>query len=170
MTRRSRILQGVAAGIGVFLVDMWPVFLIWWAGASGSVGDLSQIRFLGVSALYAVGLGVLVGWLMTVALDRANSSPRIARLDPWGAYALGIGVYELALTAVPAIMYGLLLVDENKSLRSREWLVYLLWIGGHLGAALLALAAARYLLKPGLQSEDAHRRNQASSPAPEPGG
>ncbi len=155
MTRRSRTVQGVAAGVGVFLVDMWPVFLIWWAGTSGSVGDLSQIRFLGMGAMYAVGLACLVGWLMTRALDQAQTSPRIARLDPWGAYALGIGVYELALTAVPAIMYGVLLADENKSLRSREWLVYLLWIGGHVGAALLSFAAARALLDPGPRSDKA---------------
>jgi hypothetical protein len=161
MTRRSRILQGVAAGIGVFVVDMWPVFLIWWAGASGSVGDLSEVRFLGVSALYAVGLAVLSGWLMTGALERARASPQLARLDPWGAYALGIGVYELALTAVPAIMYGVLLVDENQSLRSREWLVYLLWIGGHLAAALIGFMAARALLAPGFRS--------AEVPAPDSG-
>jgi hypothetical protein len=139
----------VAAGIGVFAVDMWPVLLIWWAGSSGSVGDLSQVRFLGISTLYAAGLAALSGRLMAVALERAEASPRLARLDPWGAYALGIGVYELALTAVPAIMYGLLLADENQSLRSREWLVHLLWIGGHLAAALLGFAAARALLGPG---------------------
>jgi hypothetical protein len=155
MTRRSRIVQGIAAGIGIFLVNMWPVFLIGWAGTSGSVGDLSQVRFLGVSTLFAVALSCLGGWLMALALDRAQRSPRIGRLDPWGAYALGIGVYELALTAVPAIMYGLLLADENQSLRSREWLVYLLWIGGNIAAALLSFAAARALLRPGLRSEDA---------------
>jgi hypothetical protein len=155
MSRRSRIVQGLAAGIGVFLVDMWPVFLIWWAGTSGSVGDLSHVRFLGVSTLYAVGLGALAGWSMTLALDRAQASTKIGRLDPWGAYALGIGVYELALTAVPAIMYGLLLADENKSLRSREWLVYLLWIGGHVVAAAVSFAAARALLRSGL-SQTAH--------------
>lgn len=162
MSRRSRVVQGVAAGIGVFLVDMWPVALIWWAGTSGSVGDLSQVRFLGVSTLYAIGLGVLAGWFMTIALDRAQASTKIGRLDPWGAFALGIGVYELALTAVPAIMYGLLLADENKSLRSQEWLVYLLWIGGHLAAAAVSFAAARAVLSPGLSEATNQRQTPAS--------
>ncbi|MGI9613552.1 MAG: hypothetical protein ACR2QO_11615, partial [Acidimicrobiales bacterium] len=96
MTRRSRLVQGVVAGMGIFVVNMWPVFLIGWAGTSGSVGDLSQVRFLGLSTLFAVGLAYLGGRFMTIALERAQTSPRIGRLDPWGAFALGIGVYELA--------------------------------------------------------------------------
>ena len=146
MTDRSRRWQAVAAGIGAFLVDIWPVLLIWSAGASGSVGDLSEIRFLGVGLVSAIALAVFVGWLMAVTQRRAAASPGLGRLDPWGAYALGVGVYNLVLTAVPALAYGLLLADENQSLRSREWLVYLLWIGGHLVAVLLAIGAARALL------------------------
>ena len=83
---------------------------------------------------------------MTVALRRAEWSPRLGRLDPWGAYAVGLGVYNLALTAVPAIMYALLLSDENESFRDRAWLVYGLWIVGHVGAAIVALLAARGFL------------------------
>lgn len=164
MTSRSTIIQGVAAGVGVFLVDIWPVVLIWRAGASGSVGDLSEVRFLGVSTLYSAALGALVAWLMIKVLPLAAASPRHGRLDPWGAYALGIGVYELALTAVPAIMYGVLLVDENKSLRDREWLVDLLWIGGHLLAALISLLAARALL--GRELSASGRLDDVSSATP----
>lgn len=146
MTERSRRLQSALAGVGVFLVDVWPALLVWHAGASGSVGDLSEVRFLGVGVAYSVLLAVAAGWLMGRLLVRAAASPGIGTLDPWGAYALGVGVYTLAVTAVPAVMYGLLLVDENQSLRGREWLVHLLWVGGHLLAALLAFAASRALL------------------------
>lgn len=146
MTDRSRRWQATAAGVGAFLVDVWPVLLIWWAGASGSVGDLSEVRFLAVGLVFSVALALFVGRLMTETLRRTAASPRLAPLDPWGAYALGIGVYNLALTAVPALVYGLLLADENQSLSSREWLVYLLWVGGHLLAIVLAVGAARALL------------------------
>ena len=146
MSRRSLRLQAVLAGIGVFLVDIWPVLLVWRAGASGSVGDLSEVRFLGVGLVFAVLLGVGAGWLMVRALRRAVISPDVGRLDPWGAYALGVGVFNLALTAVPAVMYALFLVDENQSLRSREWLVMLMWVGGQTLAVALAVGAARALL------------------------
>lgn len=147
MRRPSSILvQGVLAGIGVFLVDVWPVLLIWHAGASGAVGDLSELQFLLVGVIFSLILSTLIGWMMTRALIRSAVSPGLGRLDPWGAYALGIGVYNLALTAVPALMYALLLADENKSLRERSWLVYLLWIGGHIVAALIGVLVARVLL------------------------
>lgn len=146
MSPRVRRVHGVLAAVGVFLVDVWPLLLIWQAGASGSVGDFSEVRFLGVGVAYSVALATYCGWLMTVALRRAESSAQLGRLDPWGAYAVGIGVYNLALTAVPAIMYALLLSDENRSLHERSWLVYLLWIVGHVGAAVVALLAARGFL------------------------
>jgi len=146
MSPRRRLAHAFVAGLGIFLVELWPLLLIWRAGASGSVGDLSEVRFLGVGFAYAIGLAVLTGRLMAMALHRAERSPELGRLDPWGAYALGIGVYNLALTAVPALMYGLLLTDENASLRDRSWLVYLLWVGLHVGAAIVALLAARGFL------------------------
>jgi len=152
MTSRALTLSGVAAGIGAFLIDVWPVLLVWRAGASGAVGDLSEVRFLGVGLLYAIVFAVVTARVMMRALVLAEASPRLGRLDPWGAYALGLGVYNLALTAVPAIMYALLLADENQSLRSREWLVYLLWIGGHVGAVLAGYCAARGLLGRGLST------------------
>ena len=146
MSPRVRLAHGVVAGVGVFLVEVWPLLLIWRAGASGSVGDLSEVRLLGVGFAYSIGLAVLSGRLMAVALRRAERSPELGRLDPWGAYALGVGAYNLALTAVPALIYWLLLTDENASLRDRSWLVYLLWVGGHVGAAFVALLAARGFL------------------------
>ena len=146
MSDRARSVHGVLAACGVLLVEVWPLLLIWRAGASGSVGDLSEVRFVGVGAAYSVTLAVFAGWLMTVALRRAEWSPRLGRFDPWGAYAVGIGVYNLALTAVPAIMYALLLSDENTSLRDRSWLVYALWAGGHVAAAVVAVLAARGFL------------------------
>lgn len=146
MTERSLRVQGVLAGVGVFLVDVWPVLLVWRAGASGSVGDLSEVRFLGVGVAFSVLLAIATAWLMARALRHAAASPALGNLDPWGAYALGVGVFNLALTAVPAAMYGLLLADENQSLRSREWLVFLLWIGGQAAAVVIAVVAARALL------------------------
>ena len=146
MTDRSVRLQGALAGAGVFLADIWVVLLIWWAGASGSVGDLSELDLVGPGLLTAVVIAVACGWLMTVALRRAACSPGLGRLDPWGAYALGLGTYNLLLTAVPGIIYALLLTDENQSLRSRMWAVDLLWAGGHLAAAALSVLAARALL------------------------
>lgn len=153
MTGRARLVHGVLAGLGVFAVDTWPVWLIWRAGASGSVGDLSGVRFLWVGVAYSIVLAVVAGRMMTVALRRAEKSPDLGRLDPWGAYAVGIGVYNLALTAVPAIMYALLLADENQSLRNRFWLIAVLWVAGHVGAALVAALAARGLLGRGLVPE-----------------
>jgi hypothetical protein len=146
MSQRVRLAHAIVAGLGVFLVDVWPLLLIWRAGASGSVGDLSEVRFVGVGFVYSLGLAVLSGRWMAVALRRAERSPELGRLDPWGAYALAIGVYNLALTAVPALIYGLLLTDENASLRNRSWLVYLLWVGGHVGAAVVAALTARGFL------------------------
>lgn len=146
MTGRSHLVAGVFAGLGVLLVEIWPVALVWWAGASGSVGDFSELRFFGVSLAYSAVVAAGAGAMMVRAFRWAERSPGVGRLDPWGAYAVGIGVYNLALTAVPAIMYGLLLVDENNTLRGREWLVSLLWIGGNLAAVALALIAGRALL------------------------
>jgi len=146
MSPRRRHVHAVVAGLGAFFVELWPLLLIWRAGASGSVGDLSEVRFLGLAFAYAIGLAVLSGRLMATALCRAERSPELGRLDPWGAYALGVGVYNLALTAVPALIYLLLLTDENASLRDRSWLLYLLWVGGHVGAAVVALLAARRFL------------------------
>ena len=60
------------------------------------------IAGLGVGFGYSIGVAALSGRLMAVALRRAERSPELGRLDPWGADALGIGVYNLALTAVPA--------------------------------------------------------------------
>lgn len=150
MTSRVRLAQGVLAAMGVLLVDAWPLLLIWRAGASGSVGDLSEVRFLGAGLTYSFALAAFSGWLMTGALRRAEWSPRLGRLDPWGAYVLGLGVYNLLLTAVPAVMYALLLSDENVSLRDRAWLVYGLWMVGHVGAAIVAQLAARAFLGPRL--------------------
>ena len=146
MSGRARAIHGLLAAIGVLFIDMWPLLLIWRAGASGSVGDLSEVRFVGVGITYSLALAAFAGWSMTVALRRAAWSPRLGRFDPWGAYAVGLGVYNLALTAVPAIMYALLLSDENESLRDRAWLVYVLWVVGHVGAAIVALLAARGFL------------------------
>ena len=146
MSRRVRVVHGVLAGLGVFAVDTWPLWLIRRAGASGSVGDLSGVRLLWVGLAYSLVLAVVAGKMMVVALRRAERSPELGRLDPWGAYAVGIGVYNLALTAVPAIVYALLLADENQSLRDRFWLIATLWVVGHVGAALVAVVAARGLL------------------------
>jgi hypothetical protein len=149
MSTRAHRIQGVVAGAGAFLVEVWPVLLIWRAGSSGSVGDLREVRFLGVGILYALLVAVLVAALMTRALDRAAESPHLGSLDPWGAWAAGIGVYNLALLALPAVMYALLLSDENASLRERSWLVYGLWIAGHLAAGIAGLLTARVALGPG---------------------
>ena len=146
MSTRSVRVQGALAGVGVFLADVWPLLLIWWAGASGSVGDLSEIDLIGLGLLYAGAVAATAGWLMVIALRRAANSAQLGRLDPWGAYAFGVGIYNLALTAVPGLIYGLLLIDENRSLRDRAWLVDLLWVGGHLVAAAVSVIAARWLL------------------------
>ncbi len=146
MKQRTHVLAGVAAGIGVFLIEIWPVALVWWAGASGSVGDFSELRLFGVSLIYSAVVAAGSGFIMMRALRWADHTPGVGRFDPWGAYAIAIGVYNLALTAVPAIMYGLLLIDENKALRDRELLVYGIWFSGNLTAIAIALLAGRALL------------------------
>lgn len=147
MTERSRLVQSTAAGLGVFVVCVWPVVLIWRAGRSGSVGDVAELRLLGIGLVYSVVLAVLAGRSMHRALT-APRAPGSGRLDPWGAYALGVGVFVLALTAVPAVVWVLLVADEHQSLRSREWRIVAVWVVGHLGAAGLGVAAARTLLRP----------------------
>ena len=146
MNQRTHIVAGVLAGLVVFLVEIWPIALVWRAGASGSVGDFSEFRLLGASLIYSTAVAAGGGWMMVRALRWAEHTPGVGRFDPWGAFAIAIGVYNLALTAVPAIMYGLLLVDENKTLRDREFLVYGLWFGGNLAAIAVALLAGRALL------------------------
>jgi hypothetical protein len=155
MKLRSHSVQGFVAGVGVFLVDISPVLLLWWAGASGSVGDLSEVQLLGVGIAYALVIGVAAGRAMTRALDLAAATTSLGRLDPWGAYALGLGVYSLAMTAMPALMYGLLLTDENQTLRSRMWLVGLLWVAGRLLAVFIAWKASKALLGPELRPSGA---------------
>lgn len=144
--RRPHVVQGVVAGLGIVVIELWPVILIWRAGASGSVGDLSELNFLWFGLTYSVVFAVGAGFLMGRALTRAAASSRLGRFDPWGAYALGVGVHTLALTALPALMLGILLADENQSIRGRVWLVQLIWIAGHLVAATIAVLAARALL------------------------
>lgn len=146
MTRTRRAIHGVLAGIGVFLIDVWPLVLIWRAGASGSLGDLSELQFLGAGLVYSFGLAVIVGRMMSGALQQVDGSVQIGRLDPWGAYATGIGVYNLALTAGMGIMLLLLLNGEGQSFQDRFWFVALLWIVGHIAAAVVAIAAAQALL------------------------
>lgn len=146
MSDTSRRLQAIAAGLGVLVVDVWPVLLLWRAGASGSVGDLSEVSLLGVGLVISACLGVLGWWLMDRALRRAESSTRVATGDVWGAYALAVGVYTLALTVASGLMYVLLLTDENESLRSRLWLIAAVWLVGRVAAVLAAVGSARALL------------------------
>jgi hypothetical protein len=146
MTPRRRAVHGLLAGIGLFLLDVWPLLLIWRAGASGSLGDLSELQFLGIGLIYSVGLAVIAGRMMSAALQQVDGSLQIGRLDPWGAYATGIGVYNLAVAAAMGIMLLLLLNGEGQSLQDRFWLAVLLWIIGHVAAAAVAIAAARALL------------------------
>jgi hypothetical protein len=145
MTPRRRAVHGLFAGIGLFLLDVWPLLLIWRAGASGSLGDLSELQFLSIGLIYSVGLAVIAGRMMSAALQQVDGSLQVGRLDPWGAYATGIGVYNLAVAAVMGIML-LLLNGEGQSLQDRFWLAVLLWIVGHVAAAAVAIAAARALL------------------------
>jgi hypothetical protein len=146
MTPTRRAVHGVLAGIGMFLIDVWPLLLIWQAGASGSLGDLSELQFLGIGLIYSVGLAVIAGRMMSAALQQVDGSPELGRLDPWGAYATGIGVYNLAVTAAMGIMLVLLPYSEDQSFQDRFWLIVLLWIVGHVAAAAVAIAAARALL------------------------
>lgn len=145
MSRRSITIQAVLGGVGVFLVDLWPVILVWRAGATGSVGDLSAVRLLWVGVLYALVVGILAAGLLRRALT--DSADRTAgRLDPWGAYALGAGVYNLALMGAAGLLYQMLLGDENASLRANEWKLFLLWFGGRVVAGILAIGASRFVI------------------------
>lgn len=148
----ARRLQGVAAGAGVALVQLWPALGAAWAGSSGSAGDLSELPILAVGALWAIALAVLAGRIMVRGLDRAPAEPAVGRLDPWAAYALGLGTYGLAITALTALLLVALLGDEDQSLRSREWLVLLVWSAGHVLAAVAAYRAAATVLPAGVLS------------------
>lgn len=147
MSDTSRREQATVAGMGVVVVDAWPVLLIWRAGASGSVGDLSEVSLLGVGLVVSACLGTLAWWLMDRALRRADASTGLVTGDVWGAYALAIGVYTLAMTLASALMYLLLLTDENESLRSRFWLIATFWVVGRVAAVLAAVGSAAALLR-----------------------
>jgi len=168
MTTTSRRVQAATAGVGVVVVDSWPLLLIWRAGASGSVGDLSEVSLLGVGLAVSAALGVLAGWLMYGALGRAARSSRLVPGDVWGAYALAIGVYTLAMTLASGLMYVLLLTDENQSLRSRFWLIVALWVAGRVAAVLLSVGSATALLGWGRRSRTAQDETGNSVPGREP--
>jgi hypothetical protein len=146
MTSRSVALQAGAAGVGLFLVDVWPAVIIWRAGASGSVGDLREVHFVGLGLAVSVAVAVAGGWAMSRALDTAQRTPGLAPLDPWGAWALGVGVYSVALIVVPAVVFAVVLAEENDALADRTALIDLLWVGGHALAAVPAFLAAWALL------------------------
>ncbi len=166
MSPRSLRLQTAAAGLGVLLVDVWPILLIWRAGASGSVGDLSEVRLLGVGLAVSACLGLLAAWLMHRALTRAAASPRLVAGDVWGAYALTIGVYTLTLTLASGLMYLLLLTDENQSLRSRFWLIATLWVAGRVAAVVVSVGSAAALLGREPRPGPAPARQRDSVPGP----
>ena len=149
MSTAGRILQGFVAAAGVMAVQLWPSLAAWWAAGSGSAGDLSDAPILAVGLLWALTLGVLAGWTMVRTLDRVAGEREVGRFDPWAAYALGLGTYGLAITAVTAITLVLLLVDENQSLRSREWMVVAGWSAAHLLAAVAAYKVAIKVLPAG---------------------
>jgi hypothetical protein len=130
-------------------VQLWPSLAAWWAAGSGSAGDLSDAPILAVGLLWALTLGVLAGWTMVRTLDRVAGEREVGRFDPWAAYALGLGTYGLAITAVTAITLVVLLVDENQSLRSREWMVVAGWSAAHLLAAVAAYKVAKKVLSTG---------------------
>lgn len=146
MSTRTRWTQAALAGLGVLLTTIWPVLVIWWAGASGSLGDLTQMHALGPGLIYVLVLAVLASRLMARALRWVDRQPGRAPADAWGAYALALGVYSLALTLVPIPLYLLLLGDENQSLSDRFWLIAAMWVGGNLLAAAGGVSAGRALL------------------------
>lgn len=131
------------------LVQLWPPLAAWWAAGSGSAGDVSEAPILGAGLLWALVLGVLAGRAMARTLDRVAGEREVGRLDPWAAYALGLGTYGLAITAVTAITLVLLLTDENQSLRSREWMVVAGWSAAHFLAAVAAYKVAIKVLPAG---------------------
>jgi hypothetical protein len=162
MTARSRRIQSALAGLGGFLVTIWPVLLIALAGASGSVGDLSQVHSLGVGVLYAIGIGLGAGWLMDHALRWVATTADRRTGDAWGAYALALGVYTFVLTAVPALIYLALLGDEDRSLHDRFWVIAAVWVGGNVLAAILGALAGALLLR----GRHPVTRGSASPPSP----
>lgn len=147
MTRRRHLLGAVLAGVGAFVVDAWPAFLVWYAAASGSVGDVDRDDLLVVGVVFSALLAVIVALVMQRGLERADRSPQLGRLDIWGAYALGLGIHSLLLvTLKTAATFTLLLTDEDQSLADRQWLIYLVWLVTHATAAAAGVAAGRALL------------------------
>ena len=169
MSGRSRLAQSTAAGIGAALADVWPVLLIWSAGASGSVGDLRELRLLGVGVAWSVVLGVLSGLAMAWALPRAAAAPHVGRWDPWGAWAAGLGTYLLVVTAIAAAGYGVLLVDEDQALRRREPALLVGWVVAHVLAAAAAFGVARSVLGREVRAVRAPDPPRCSPPRRRPG-
>lgn len=160
MTSRKRHLLAALAGIAAFLVTIWPVLLIGWAGASGSLGDLSQVASLGIGLVYSLAIALFAAVMVDLAIRRVAATGVRPLGDIWGAFALGLGVYTLALAVVPAVVYVVLLTDEAQSMGERMWLIAGLWTGGHLLAAATGAGAGAALLFTG----NGHRHATVSTP------
>lgn len=145
--------QAALGGLGAFLVSVWPPVLIWRAAASGSVGDLPATAVLVLGLAYSVAVGAMAGVALVRALGWARDEPGVGRLDVWGGYVLGLGVYVVLLTALPLLVHALLFGEEGRTLADRFWMAALLWVAGHLAAAALGIRAGAAVLRRGARPD-----------------
>lgn len=143
---KGRLVSQIGAGSLVFSVLALPAFMIWWAGSSGSLGDLSEIEMLGAGLSVSAASGVLAGVLMGKALDIAARDPTVGRLDPWAALIVGVTVLSVSVTLVPVVGLLSLLPDEDTALRSRTHSLAAIWICGSIVAGYLSYRVARWVL------------------------
>lgn len=162
-TGAARVGSQITAGAIVTGVLASPALLIWWSGANGSLGDLSEIELLGVGLAIAAVSGAAAAGLMGRALALAERDPLVGRLDPWAALFVGVTVLAVAVAVVPAVGLLLLLPDEDTPLGARVHWLEAVWVGGFLLASSVAVVAARAVLR-----REHRRRAPAVAPA-EPG-
>lgn len=135
----NRGCAGIVGAVIVLLVTISPVLLVAWAGASGSVGDLSQVEILPVGVALAVVLAVVAGIATSRAFVRVDADPTRGTLDGWAAFVLGLGAYILILTLVPMVITKMMLPGETESLDDRLVWIGLVYVGGHVLAVVVGV-------------------------------
>ena len=147
MTRRA--LSQVAAGLCVLVAMCAPALLLWWAGAEGSIGDLSELELLTTGLIVAGCAAIVAAVLMGRALDIADADPEVGRLDPWAALFVAAAVLGSVVAIVPATTLVLLLPDEDSSIGPRMHWVAVAWVVGAAISAAASLWAGRAVLRRG---------------------
>ena len=112
MTERSRLVQSVAAGVGVFAVCVWPVVLIWRAGRSESPVAQTIVKEALLRAYFSEGRDIgdpdeLAAILAPLGLDPADTIAFLESDAGRAEVAAEIsGAGDLGISAVATYVIG----------------------------------------------------------------